>query len=591
MRTSSPSPTGPLTRWAPIQTSPEPVLAISRAGTVTFASAAAERLLGYAPGELPGTSALHLVPPSRRRACARLLRRLGDGPPAFPKEGGELPACTKSGQLLRLEVRPAAPPPGDGGLALLLHDVTRRSGAERRLRAAHAITRTLAEAAREEAVPRVLGTLCRALRYEVGLLWEVEPDAPVLCYAGGWAAPGAGVESFLEMTRRMACLPGVELPGRAWEARTPLWAPEVAREPGFLRAPAAVGCGLRCACALPVLLGGNLFGVLELFARGGAEPDAGAWALLEAAGCGLAQLALRRRSEAEAAERETRFRALIEYGSDLITVLDERGRIRFQSPSVERVLGYTPKELLGREPFALLHPDDAFRARKTLALALRTPGVAITLEHRVQHRDGSWRTLESVARSLLHARAVRGVVVNSRDVTTRRKVENEVRRLSLTDELTGLHNRRGFFALAAQQLRQAQRGGGEVLLLFVDVDRLKPINDRHGHAEGDRMLVDAAHLLRQSFRQSDVLARVGGDEFVVLAVESSRARGEALVARLAERVRAWNAAREGRPPLSLSVGVAWYDPERLCTVDALLAAADAAMYRRKRGGSTPSAPG
>jgi diguanylate cyclase (GGDEF)-like protein/PAS domain S-box-containing protein len=580
---------GPLPPGAHLQSFPAPMLAVGRDGVISLASRAAERLLGYPPGTLSGTPLLALASPTRRAGAARLLQRLLGGGDASPKEGSELFACTRKGQDLRLEVSAAEHP---DGVLLVLHDATRRSLAERRLRAAHAVTRALAGSARwEEAVPRVLRLLCLALGWEVAVLWEAEPDAPVLCWAGGWSARGRA-EAFLAASRRLAFLRGVGLPGRAWEAGAPVWVEELAREDGLPRAAAAAECGLRRACAFPLLVEGRWVGVLELFAREAAEPDAGAREMLRAAGSGLAQLALRRRSEAEAAAREARFAALIEYAGDLITVLDERGRFRFLSPSAERLLGYAPGELLGKDPFTLLHPDDATRARKAFALTLRSPGVAITLEHRVRHRDGSWRTLESVGRNLLHTRAVRGVVVNSRDFTTRRKVEDEVRRLSLTDELTGLHNRRGFYTLARQQLRQAQRSGGEVVLLFADVDRLKAVNDRCGHAEGDRMLVDTAHLLRQTFRQSDVLARVGGDEFVVVG-EGGLERGEEMAARLEARMRAWNAARKERPPLSLSVGVASYDPERLCTVDALLAAADAAMYRRKPGreGPAPSPPG
>lgn len=444
-----------------------------------------------------------------------------------------------------------------------------------------AATRLLAEAdGWQEAVSPLLRTLGEGLGWDAALLWQAEPDAPVLCHAGEWHAPGARVGHLLAVSRRLVFLQGHGLPGRAWEEKAPVWVPDLAREPAFSRANAEGG--LRAAYAFPLLLRSEVLGVVELFAQKAAEPGPELREMLAAVGGTAAQLIRRTRSEAVLAASEERFRALIEYASDVITVLDARGRIRYESPAVERVLGYAPDELLGRDVFELVHPEDAPRTRQALALAMRTPGVAITLEYRFRHGDGAWRTLESVGRNLLHAPAVRGVVVNSRDVSARRKAEDEVRRLSLTDELTGLHNRRGFRVAAEQLLRGARRTGDDLLLLYADVDGLKEINDRSGHAEGDRVLEGAARLLRAVFRDSDVVARVGGDELVVLAPGLSRAHAEAALVRLQERMGEWNAAHPGRARLSLSVGTAWYDPARLSSVQALLEAADAAMYDEKR---------
>jgi|GEM_PF-4396777 len=567
---------GPTLFRALVEAAPDAILALDGEGSIVFANPAAERLLEWPPGGLAGHTARELGLP--------------EGAAAFTETGKELPACTRTGKPLRVEVTRAGHDARDGHLVtLFLHDVTRRSEAERRLRLEHAVARALAGSATwAEAVPPLLRSLCEGMGWEAGIFWEAEPDAPVLCYGGAWRAPASPAAPFLELSRRLAFLPGVGLPGQVWEARAPVWVSDLAREPGLSRASVATGSGLRCAFAFPVLLEGEVFGVVELASRDASEPDPDWREALAAVGSAIAQFVLRKRSEAALAEREKRFRSLIEYASDVITLLDARGIIRYASPAVTRMLGYAPDELVGTDVFALVHPDDAPRTRKALALSIRTPTIAISLEYRCRHRDGSWRTLESVGRSLLHDRAVGGVVVNSRDVTSRRKMEDEVRRLSLTDELTGLHNRRGFFVLAAQRLREAQRAGTELLLVFADLDGLKAINDRFGHAAGDAALAGAAAVLSRTFRQSDVLARVGGDEFVVLA-ELSRAHAGGVVERLEQRVRDWNAARAGCPPLSMSVGTAWYTPGKLDTVEALLREADAAMYARKRqrGGGAP----
>src|SRR5215203_937151 len=138
------------------------------------------------------------------------------------------------------------------------------------------------------------------------------------------------------------------------------------------------------------------------------------------------------RKEAETAikESEERFRSLVQNTSDIITILEADGTVRYISPAVERVMGYKPEEQIGTSAFGSVHPDDRERALDTLAEVLKRPGLHPPLEFRVPHKDGSWRYLEHVVNNLLDDPAVRGVVVNSRDVTERKRSEEEVRRLN-----------------------------------------------------------------------------------------------------------------------------------------------------------------
>ncbi len=152
--------------------------------------------------------------------------------------------------------------------------------------------------------------------------------------------------------------------------------------------------------------------------------------------------------------------------------------------------------------------------------------------------------------------------------------------LSLTDELTGLYNRRRFFVLTEQCLKVAIRTKKRPLLLFIDMDDLKWINDHYGHNEGDQALIDFANILKKTFRESDIVARIGGDEFVVL-LESTDENGEILITRLYENVKDYNAKRSQRI-LSISVGTAQFDPEYPISIDELLSKADALMYAQKR---------
>ncbi|PIV24824.1 MAG: hypothetical protein COZ69_13505 [Deltaproteobacteria bacterium CG_4_8_14_3_um_filter_45_9] len=152
--------------------------------------------------------------------------------------------------------------------------------------------------------------------------------------------------------------------------------------------------------------------------------------------------------------------------------------------------------------------------------------------------------------------------------------------LSLTDELTGLYNRRRFFVLTEQCLKVAIRAKKRPLLLFIDMDDLKWINDHYGHHEGDQALIDFASILKKTFRESDIIARIGGDEFVVL-LESTDENGEILITRLYGNVKGYNAKRSQRI-LSISVGTAQFDPEYPISTDELLSKADASMYAQKR---------
>lgn len=160
-------------------------------------------------------------------------------------------------------------------------------------------------------------------------------------------------------------------------------------------------------------------------------------------------------------------------------------------------------------------------------------------------------------------------------------LQAELGNLALTDELTGLYNRRGFLALAERQLKLGRRSGRGILLVFLDVDGLKQINDTFGHPEGDRALIRAGGVLEKTFRESDVVARFGGDEFAVLAIEASGHNQETITARLRENLREMNDEDCG-PAISLSWGVARFDSRIKTSIGQLMVQADQAMYDHKR---------
>jgi len=165
-------------------------------------------------------------------------------------------------------------------------------------------------------------------------------------------------------------------------------------------------------------------------------------------------------------------------------------------------------------------------------------------------------------------------------------LQAELGNLALTDELTGLYNRRGFMALSERQLKLGRRSGRGMLLFVMDVDRLKRINDSFGHFEGDRALKRVANVLEETFRDSDVVARLAGDEFAVLAIEATGHSEATIKARLFEYLKSTNTERS-RYEISLSLGIARFDPRNRTSIGELMAKADRSMYEQKRRRSRP----
>jgi diguanylate cyclase (GGDEF)-like protein len=161
------------------------------------------------------------------------------------------------------------------------------------------------------------------------------------------------------------------------------------------------------------------------------------------------------------------------------------------------------------------------------------------------------------------------------------KLQDHLRELSITDELTGLSNRRGFFAFAQQQMKHARRNSERMVLLFADLDDLKIINDTFGHVAGDRALTDAGRIFVETFRDSDIIARMGGDEFAVILGNAPDSGIETVRSRLEKRLVEYNARRDGSFRLAVSVGLTIFDPANPSTVDELIRQADERMYEEK----------
>ena len=284
-----------------------------------------------------------------------------------------------------------------------------------------------------------------------------------------------------------------------------------------------------------------------------------------------------------------RYQLLVEHISDLVSHHDLEGRYEWLSPSTRQCLGYEPSDLVGTDPYHLVHPDDADRVRAEGLSAIREGLESIAVSrYRIQKKDGTFVWFESLMEPIRNASGeIVRVQVTSRDVTERQAFEDELHRRAHHDPLTGLANRVLFTLRLDAVVEFAElTGGGEngFAVLYLDLNRFKAVNDTLGHAAGDELLVEVARRLRTSTRALDTVARIGGDEFAVL-IEDADVEDAAVQA--AKRIR--EALREpfhlaGRTrSLSASIGIAVGRPSHASAGD-VLREADLAAYEAKADG-------
>jgi len=295
------------------------------------------------------------------------------------------------------------------------------------------------------------------------------------------------------------------------------------------------------------------------------------------------------RKEAEKALRKTE-KELSSITSNIgegIFVSGERGRTVFMNPEAERLLGWTMDELNEKGTHNCIH----FRRADGTPLpigecsmlnVIRTGKRFSSRDEVFVRKDGTVFPISVISAPIMEDGKIVAAITAFQDITELKQTENKLRELSLSDELTGLYNRRGFLSVIEQYMRIAKRQKKRVFVLYADVDNLKPINDRFGHHEGDTALRESAIILKETFRESDIIARVGGDEFAVVSLEASQADVHNVVARLQENLELFNTKRKGKYSLSLSWGISYWNPESLCSLDDVLFQADKSMYEQKK---------
>ncbi len=301
------------------------------------------------------------------------------------------------------------------------------------------------------------------------------------------------------------------------------------------------------------------------------------------------------------AERDQLFQLISENAADMIALVDSEGHRLYNSPAYQKVLGYSPEELMATSSVEFVHPDD--RPRVLLAAEkARQSGQGERVEYRIRHKDGSWRTLESTACAIKNTKGVTDkLVIVNRDITERKRAEEMLVHNAFHDVLTGLPNRALYLDRVQHALTLSKRHPNyKFAVLLIDVDEFKVINDSLGHTAGDELLVQLGERLTGCVRRADLvsrpringgsdtndgtLARLGGDEFAILLDDI---RDPVAAVRVAERLQAELAApfliNQEQIVISASIGIASSSSPHTRAED-LVRDADIAMYRAKKAG-------
>ena len=290
----------------------------------------------------------------------------------------------------------------------------------------------------------------------------------------------------------------------------------------------------------------------------------------------------RKQMEEALKENEKRYHMLVENANDIIYRTDALGCFTFCNHAAVKLTGYAEADLIGKHFIELISPDYRAEAEQFYGRQF-VKNISNTYhEFPLVSRDKGEIWLGQHVQLLIDDGQVVGFQAIARDITETKRLGEEIREMSLRDQLTELYNRRGFLTLAEQQFKLSDRTKGKMVLFFADLDGLKWINDTLGHEEGDKAIIEATAVFKEAFRSSDIIARMGGDEFAILAIDPEELNSEIIINRLQNQIDKHNNQADRRYKLSISVGCSSYDPENPSSLDELMASADKLMYEQKK---------
>jgi len=296
------------------------------------------------------------------------------------------------------------------------------------------LLRTIAVAANasptvEDAMRITLDRVCIYTGWPVGHVYLVSSDeSGGLIPAAIWHLEDPErFDTFRRVTEATRLASGIGLPGRVLASGKPVWIMDVTRDGNSPRARVAADIRVKAGFGFPVMVGEEVVAVLEFFASEAIPPDDALLEVMADIGTQLGRAVERKRSQEALSQSERRFRALVEHSSDGVNLVASDGTVLYASPAVTRILGYSVDEFVGRKASELRHPDDSRAVARWFDTAIRNPGLATTVHAHYRHKDGSWRQLQIVATNLLAEPSVRATVINYRDVTESKALEDQLR--------------------------------------------------------------------------------------------------------------------------------------------------------------------
>ena len=464
------------------------------------------------------------------------------------------------------------------------HAGRERTEASVRLELVHAVALAASESTTPDEAMRIcLEEICLHTDWPVGHVNVLSADRRGLVSAGIWHVRSErDMAPFRDATERLSFAPGEGLPGRALEARRPVWVRDLSQE-DWPRRDVAEAAGVRSGIAFPALIGFEVVAVLEFFSADIAEPDV---ALLEAmthVGALFGRVVERKQAEDALRRSETFKGAMLEASLDCIITADHNGRIIDFNPAAEKTFGYRRAEVGGNEIAQCIVPQ-SLRAdhRAGIRRYLETREGAF-IGRRVEtvgmRSDGSEFPIELA----IHAIELGGrpaFTAYARDITSRKAMEARLEHQALHDSLTGLANRDLFMDRMDHALARTDRSDGCHSVIYVDLDGFKSVNDELGHAAGDELLIETGRRLRDGVRPGDTVARLGGDEFAILLEDTDEPLAACVVERILQELGRAVRLRDKEVALQASAGIASSAAGRI-GADELLRRADEAMYEAK----------
>jgi len=542
------------------------------------------QLLGYSAEELSRTTVRAITHPLDVESMMAGARQLVAGQSArFQAEQRYLHADGHAGWAL-VSVSLMGEPGGRPAYYVLGMDDITRQKTERLQTMPEALTRMLVEAPTLEVASRaLLQRLCEELGWRTSQLWIRDREDDVLRLQDFWHAPSLEAEA--NVSNSVTTHPETDLPTQVLVAGKPVWIVDLVSSNSDAGPARALADGLHGAFGFPILNGSHVTGVVNFYGGVLAEPGEDLLAMVKELGGQLGRFIERRRAERAVQLTSEHVRGVLDNVADGIISTDESGVVEFFNRAAQRLFGYALVEVRGQDAKMLIaepyrrdfvsHLDNYLRPGKAAA------SVSGSRELWGQRKDGSIFPMEFRASEMLLGGERRFVGI-LHDISAQRAQKDALEYQSLHDPLTGLPNRMLFNDRLRQAIVVGHRARGPVVLLIMDMDRFKEVNDTLGHQVGDLLLQQVALRLAATLRQSDTVARLGGDEFAVLPASGTDLNGGTHAAKKILQALEHPFVVDGRNiDVGASIGIA-YCPEHGEEADTLMRHADVAMYVAKR---------